>query len=46
MNRESRFLHSVRDSHGLEVSTVVNFPGFAIDQGIIGGYTRNQKFGL
>lgn len=31
MNRESRFLHGVRDSHGLEVSTVVDFSGFPID---------------
>lgn len=38
VQRESSLLHRVRHSHGLEVTTMMNFSGLTINQRVVGGY--------
>lgn len=35
MQAEARLFHGIGDSHGLEIATVVDTAGFAIDKGVV-----------
>ena len=46
METKAGLLHSVRDSHGLEVATMVNCTSLSVDEGVIRCYIHVYQWNL